>query len=139
MPQHRDAGFGASGLGNAAANVMADAAVVNIAALLRLGHGLALLGAQGFGHDHQREVAAELAESIDLSSDAGDLVGDFGDQNDVGAAGDASRECDMPGIAAHHLQHHDPVVAGSGRLQVVQRLSRHLDRGIVTDCHLGIA
>ena len=57
----------------------------------------------------------------------------LGDQHDVGAAGDAGGDGDVAGVAAHHLQHHDPLVAGAGRLQAVERLGGDGDGRRVAD------
>ena len=60
------------------------------------------------------------------------------DQHDVGAAGDARGDGDVAGVAAHHLQHHDPLVAGAGRVQAVERLGGDGDGRRVADRPLGI-
>ncbi len=44
----------------------------------------------------------------------------------------------MTGIAPHHLQHHDPIMAGGRGLQPVESLGRHGHRGIVANCDLGL-
>ena len=46
---------------------------------------------------------------------------------------------DMAGIAPHHLEDHDAVVACRGRLQPVERLGRDHHRGVVADRVLGRA
>ena len=66
-------------------------------------------------------------------------VGDLGDEDDVGAAGDAGGQRDMAGVAPHHLEDHDAVVARRGRLQPVERLGRDRDGGVVADRVLGRA
>jgi len=60
-------------------------------------------------------------------------------QNHVGAAGDAGGERDVPGVAAHHLQHHDAAVAGGGGRQVVERGGGRLHRGLEADGDFGEA
>ena len=57
----------------------------------------------------------------------------FRDQDHVGAARDASRQRDVPGIPAHDFQHHDTGVAGRRRLQPVQRLGGDTHGGVVPD------
>src|SRR3546814_5439198 len=46
---------------------------------------------------------------------------------------------DVAGVAAHHLQHHDPRVAGRRRLELVERLGRHLHCRCVAERDLGMA
>ena len=68
-----------------------------------------------------------------------DTVGYFRDQHDVGAAGNAGGDRDMTGIAAHHFEHHDAIMARRRRLQAVERLGRDCNRGVVADRCLGVA
>ena len=44
----------------------------------------------------------------------------------------------LGGVAAHHLQHHHPVVAEAGRLQAIERLGGDGDRRRIADGALGI-
>ena len=92
-----------------------------------------------FRDHHDAEVAAAPAALLDLAADPVERVGDLRDQDHVGAAGDARRERDVAGIAAHDLEHHDPRVAGGGDVQPIDRLGRDLDRRAEADRTLGRA
>ena len=67
---------------------------------------------------------------LDLVADLLDVVRDLGNENDVGRAGDARVQRDEPGVAAHHLHHDHAVVTLGGRVQLVDRLERRVDRGV---------
>ena len=61
----------------------------------------------------------------------------LGDQDHVGAAGEAGVEGDPAGVAAHHLDDQDPVVAVGGGVQAVDRLHRDVDRGVEAEGVVG--
>ena len=61
----------------------------------------------------------------------------LGDQDHVGAAGEAGVEGDPAGVAAHHLDDQHPVVAVGGRVQAVDRLHRDVDRGVEAEGVVG--
>ena len=54
----------------------------------------------------------------------------LGRQDDVGAAGHPRHDGDPPGMPAHHLADHHPVVRLGGRVQAVDRLGRDRDRRV---------
>ena len=56
--------------------------------------------------------------------------GHLRDEDDVRAAGDAGVERDPAGVAAHHLQDHDAVVALGGGVQAVDGVRGHGHRGV---------
>ena len=87
-----------------------------------------LLGA--FGADHDREVGAAVLAGQDLGGDRLDGEGDLREEDDVGPAAQARVEGDPAGVAAHHLQHHHPVVAGRGGVQPVKGLGGHGQGGV---------
>ena len=60
-------------------------------------------------------------------------------QNDVGAAGDPSIRRNPSCVAAHHLNHHYPVVRFSGRVQTIDRVSDDRYRGVKTKGEVGAA
>ena len=92
---------------------------------------LALVGDAGqlgalAGDDHREVLAARLA-ALDRG---GDVVVDdrlLGDEDVVGAAGDAGEERDPAGVAAHRLDDDDPVVRLGGRVAAVDRVGRDRD------------
>ena len=77
--------------------------------------------------------------SSSLAHTASEGIGKLRDQDHVGAARHAGGERDVPGVAPHDLEHHDPAVAGRGDVQAVDRLGRHLDGGAEADRPLGVA
>src|SRR6185437_4642139 len=139
MAQHGDARIGARQVGERIAQRVADAAIGDAAARLLALHALALGVLDRFGDDDEGEVAALPAHLLDMRSDRLHGVGDFRDQDHVGAAGDPGGERDVPGIAAHHLEHHDAVMARGGRLQAVEGFGCNRDRGVKADRVLGRA
>ena len=67
-----------------------------------------------------------------------DVVGDLRDEDHVGAAGDAGFQRDPAGVAPHHLQDHDPVVALGGGVQLVQCVGGGLHRGVEAEGDVGL-
>ena len=61
----------------------------------------------------------------------------LGDQDHVGAAGDAAHHRDPARVAAHHLDDHDAVVRLRRRVQAVDRLGRDADRGVEAEGVVG--
>ena len=92
-----------------------------------------------FRHDHDAEVASRGLPAPDLGADLLDIEGDLGNEDDVGAAGQSAVERDPAGVAAHQLDHHDPVVALRGGVQPVDRLGGGADGGIEPEGALGAA
>ena len=62
---------------------------------------------------------------------------DFGNQNDIASAGDSRVNGNPAGIAAHHFEDHDAVVARRRRMQPVQRVGRTHHRQIEAKGHGG--
>ena len=91
------------------------------------------------GNHDQRRGAAGMAQAGNALNDIGEPPAHFGQEHDVGASGDAGGDGDMAGVAAHHLQHHDAVVAGAGRLQAVERFGGDGHRRRIADGALGAA
>ena len=61
----------------------------------------------------------------------------LGDQDHVGAAGDAADDRDPARVPAHHLEHHHAVVRLGGRVQPVDRLGADVDRGVEAEGVVG--
>ena len=59
-----------------------------------------------------------------LVADVLERPGNLGNQNHVAAAGDARVQRDPAGVAAHHFQHHDPLVAGGRGVQPIEGVGR---------------
>ena len=76
---------------------------------------------------------------LQMRRDAVDVERLLGDEDRVGAAGDAGVRGDPAGVAAHDLQQHDSVVALGGAVQPVNGLGRDLQGGREPDRELGAA
>ena len=81
--------------------------------------------------------AAGPAALPDRLGDGLDVVGDLGDQDDVGAAGDAGAERQPAGVVAHDLDHDDAVMAVRGAVQAVDRVGRDPERGVEAEGDVG--
>src|SRR5690606_4217199 len=97
--------------------------------------GAAGVGALG-DDDYRRGLAALLGRCDQLR----DLVRRhrlLGDQDRLGAAGDAHVQRDVAGVPAHDLDEEEPVVAGGGVAQAVDGFERDVDRGVEADRDVG--
>src|SRR5574341_149717 len=74
-----------------------------------------------FGHDDDAEVASLGFSAGDLVTHLLEVEGDFGDEDDVGRAGEARVEGDEPAVPSHYLDDHHPLVALRGRVELVGR------------------
>jgi len=63
--------------------------------------------------------------------------GDLGDEDDVGGGADPRVEGDPAGVAPHHLDDHDALVALGGGVELVDRVGGGLDRGIEAEGDVG--
>ena len=59
-----------------------------------------------------------------------DVERDLGNQDRVGAAGDAGVQRDPAGVAAHHFDDHDALVRFGRRVQPIDGVGREGDRGV---------
>ena len=130
MAQHRGARLRARLLAEPMRQPVADAVLRRIERIVGMPGRL--------GHHDQRRAAAGRAQARDMLDHTLETPRHFGDQHDIGAAGDAGGDGDVAGVTAHHLQHHDPLVAGAGRLQAVERLGGDGDGRRIADGALGI-
>ena len=76
-------------------------------------------------------------ERLYLRGDMREVRRDLRYQDRVRAPGNARRQRDMAGVPPHHFQHHHPVVACRGRLEVVERLGRRRDGAGMADGGFG--
>ena len=74
------------------------------------------------GGHHEREPLALRLPLENLAADTLERQRNFGQEDDVAAAGDARVEGDPAGMAAHHLENHHPLVAGAGGVESVERI-----------------
>jgi hypothetical protein len=61
----------------------------------------------------------------------------LGNQRHVGAGRQPRIQRDPPGVAAHHLYQHHPLMRLRGAVQAVDGLGGHGQRGVVTESHDG--
>src|SRR6185369_12902499 len=83
--------------------------------------------------------AALLVDLPDFFDDTFKLPGDFGDQDDIRATGNAGFERDVASIAAHDFKDHDAAVAGGGGLEAIDRFCGYFNRRIEADGDFGDA
>src|SRR6185437_5631774 len=96
-------------------------------------------GARALRHDDDAEVTPLGFASPDLLDDLPDVEGDFRDQDDVGGPGEPRVERDEAGVAAHHFDHHDPVMAFGRGVHLVDGFGGGLDGRIESERRHGPA
>ena len=87
--------------------------------------------------DDDREVLAARVPAADLARDLVEVDRPLGDQDHVGAAGDAAVHRDPAGVPAHHLDDHDAVVRLGRRVEPVDRLGADRDGGVEAERVVG--
>ena len=119
------------------ADLLGDAAEAHLAAQLLADRAdVAVLRAGALGDDDDAVAAARRVAPLDALDDAVDVVGDLGQQDDVGVAGDARVHRDPARVAAHDLDDHDALVRLGGGVQPVDRLGRDGDGGVEAERRL---
>src|SRR5271167_2426099 len=83
-----------------------------------------------FGDDDDSVGLAVIELALEVGSDVLDGVGNFWDQDGVGAPGESGVESDPSGVATHDLDHHDATVRMRGAVQAVNAVSGERDRGV---------
>ena len=93
----------------------------------------------GWAPSETTTIGAKRASSrlADQLADLLEVEGLLGDEDDVGAAGEAGVEGDPAGVAAHHLDDQHAVVAVGGGVQAVDRLHRDVDGGVEAEGVVG--
>ena len=92
---------------------------------------------RAFGCDHDAEISSA---GVALANRFGHLVNierNFGDQNDVGAAGDAAISRDPAGIASHHFHHDHAIVRLGRRMHPVNGFGGHIHGGVEAEGEVG--
>ena len=72
-----------------------------------------------------------------IECDAFDIEGPLGHEDRCGPASDTCPRGQVAGVAAHDLKHHEPVVGCRGRVQAINRVGGHVERGIEPDADIG--
>src|SRR5204863_9362551 len=115
VPEDERAGLDPRRFAQVRANLLGEPAQADLPAqLLPDGADVAILRARALGDDHDAVTAARRVAPLDALDDAIDLVGDLGQQDDMGVAGDAGVHRDPARVAPHHLDDHDPLVRLGG-------------------------
>src|SRR4029077_9643145 len=83
-----------------------------------------------FGHDNKAKRAAMSFTLADRLAHYFDGERNFGDQDDIGAAGKSGMQRDPASIAAHHFDYHHAVMAFGGGVQAINRVGGHMERGV---------
>ncbi len=87
--------------------------------------------------DDDREVLAARVPALDQVAALLDRDRQLGDQDRVGAAGDARVHGDPARVPSHDLDDHHAVVALGGRVQAVDRLGHDRDGGVEAERVVG--
>ena len=90
----------------------------------------AVLRRRALGDDDDREAAALGVAAAQAVADLLDVERPLGDEDDVGAAGEAAVGGDPARVAAHDLDDDDAVVRLRRRVQAVDRVRGDLHRGL---------
>ena len=88
-------------------------------------------------HDDVGMLAVGAA-AVDAQDDVFHVVGDLGDDDDLGAAGDARIQGDVAAAAAHYLDHADALVRGHGVAQFIDDVETGVDCRIEAEGVIGI-
>ena len=86
---------------------------------------------------HNGEVAAAALALRDEVANSLNAERNFGDQNDVRAARDASSQRDPATIAAHHFDHHHAVMRGRRGVNLVDGVSNGVQRRVEAEREFG--
>ena len=97
-------------------------------------HEAAIGKAGSFGHDDQRVFPPFAFPLQHLSADVVERPGNLGQEDHVAAAGDPRMKGDPARMAAHYFEHHDPLVAGGGRVEPIEGVGGAGDGGIEAEC-----
>ena len=82
--------------------------------------------------NHSSEVTGRFTR-IDHARDLVVIERDFGNQNDIGATGDAALQRDPPRVASHYFDDNDPPMAGRRSVQSIQRIHHDINGRIETE------
>ena len=120
---------------------LADAAEADVAEGVELGADRGLAGVFGelcaFGDDDEGEALAALPAGLEQANDVVEVDGSFGEEDDIGTAGDAGGDSDPAGIAAHDFDDLDARVGFGGGVEAVDRFGGDGDGGVETEAGVG--
>jgi len=90
-----------------------------------------------FGQDHDGEMFADFFPLGDMFANMLDGEGNFRNEDDMGAAGDAGFKSDPAAVAAHDLNHHHAMMRCGRGVNLVDGIGDGVQRGIESECDLG--
>ena len=96
-----------------------------------------MFGSCAFRNHHHRSQATSSLPHLYYVSNLFVIKRDFGNQNHISAAGDATLQCNPAGMASHHFHHHHSPVTCRGSVQSVERIYHHVNGGIESECRGG--
>jgi hypothetical protein len=92
---------------------------------------------RAFGDDDIGKAPAFLITKVQALYELLDIVGDLGNETDLGTTGDGGVRGDPPGIAAHHFHDHHAMVAFGRCHELVEAVGGDLYRGLKAEGHIG--
>jgi len=122
----------------AGGDLFSDAAEADFAAGVGAeGDEVSIGHAGSFGDDDESAVVAEGVALFDVCGDVFEVEGDFGEEDDVCATGDAAPEGDPSGVAAHHFEDHDAFVAFGSGVEAIEGVDDGGDGAVEAEGHGG--
>ena len=141
VTEHHRPDLAAEPARNLAGHDLADPTELHLAPAARITtvHETAL-GQMGSFSDHDQRVSLALAVAVrHRAADVLEVPRDLRQQDHVATTGDARMQRDPAGMAAHHFEHHHPLVAGGGRVQSVECVGRRGHSGVEAEREGGAA
>ena len=112
-------------------------AVFLLGLVLLLAQGRILLGNGALRHCQDGEALARLVPLVNGLDDLVHVVGDFRQQNDVGAAGHTGEQGEPAHLVAHDLHDEHPAVGGGGGVDAVDGVGGDLHSAVEAEGHVG--
>src|SRR5438876_2277580 len=121
MAKHTATRFFSSALGNFVRHHSANSTKTKFAAFHLTSDLFAMFRSSAFcDHDNSSQITSRFAR-LDHGRNLVVMEWDLGDQNDIGAAGEAPVQCDPAGVSPHHFNNHDAPVASRRSVQPIER------------------
>ncbi len=138
MTQDGDANFLICALSDGFTDEVADAEALGNGAVALDGVLENLLGnLYAFGKGDDGELLAEDVALVDVGADVLDGEGNFGNENDVSAAGDSGVQGNPSGVASHDFDDHDAMVRLGGGVDAVDGIGCDVDGGVEAEGDIG--
>ena len=97
---------------------------------LFLFHPCFLNGHCALGNGDDREILACFGTALDGFGNGFEVVRNFGQKNDIGAAGESGVKGQPAGLISHDFDHHASAVAGGGGVNAVDDIRGDVDGGM---------